>query len=95
MRLLKLFVVDARQRFSSEPRSEAAYEAIRREAHAFAGSAGMLGFEELTAACSALRSADYDDGQFAQCLDRCRSARDEALEIIAGFTVDDEFAGAA
>ncbi|MDI1263681.1 MAG: Hpt domain-containing protein, partial [bacterium] len=72
-----------------------AREMIRREAHALAGSAGMLGFEELTAACNVLQSADFDDGEFAQCLDRCRRARDEALGIIAGLTVDDEFAGAA
>jgi CheY-like chemotaxis protein/HPt (histidine-containing phosphotransfer) domain-containing protein len=95
MRLLKLFVVDARRRFASEPHSEEAPEMIRREAHALAGSAGMLGFEELTAACNALQSADFDAGQFVQCLDRCRRARDEALGMIAGMTVDDEFAGAA
>jgi signal transduction histidine kinase/DNA-binding response OmpR family regulator len=95
MRLLKLFVVDAHRRFSSEPHSEEAYDMIRREAHEFAGSAGMLGFEELTAACNALQAANSDDGLFAQCLDRCRRARDEALGMIAGLTADDEFSGAA
>ena len=93
MRLLKLFVVDASQRFLGEPGSGEARAMICREAHAFAGSAGMLGFGDLAAACSALQSAELDDGQFDRCLDRCRRARDVALEMIGEMIVDDEFAG--
>ncbi|MGH6753872.1 MAG: response regulator [Bradyrhizobium sp.] len=91
MRLLKLFVVEARRRFPSQPGTSQTREAISEEAHAFAGSAGMLGFRELAEACAALQSTGLDDSQFDRWLDRCRRARDAALRTIGELTVDDKF----
>jgi HPt (histidine-containing phosphotransfer) domain-containing protein len=89
--LLKLFVVEAGQRFLSQPMSPEAHESVVEEAHAFGGPAGMLGFEDLAEACSALQSAGLTGQAFDECLDRCRRARDAVLESIAGLVVDDEF----
>jgi signal transduction histidine kinase/CheY-like chemotaxis protein/HPt (histidine-containing phosphotransfer) domain-containing protein len=93
MRLLKLFVVEARRRFASQRDSPESRKTISEEAHTFAGSAGMLGFVGLAEACAALQSADLDDIGFDQCLDRCRRARDTALRMISELIVDDAFAG--
>jgi HPt (histidine-containing phosphotransfer) domain-containing protein len=93
MRLLKLFVLEARRRFPSQPDSPVSRETISEEAHTFAGSAGMLGFRELAEACNALQAAELDDIRFDECLDRCRGARDAALGVIRELIVDDEFAG--
>jgi HPt (histidine-containing phosphotransfer) domain-containing protein len=68
---------------------------ISEEAHAFAGSAGMLGFVGLAEACAALHAADLDDIGFDQYLDRGRRARDAALEMIAELIAGDEFATGA
>jgi len=91
IRLLKLFVLEARRRFPSRPDSPESRETISEEAHTFAGSAGMLGFRELAEACAALQATELDDSQFDQCLDQCRRARDAALRTIGELTVDDEF----
>lgn len=88
MRLLKLFAVEARQRFLSQPNSTESREATCREAHTFGGSAGMLGFEWLADACTALQSAEPNDDQFDQQLDHCRQARDAALAMIAEMITD-------
>lgn len=90
MRLLKLFVLEAHRRFPSQPASPVSRETISEEAHAFAGSAGMLGFRELAEACAELHSSDLDDSQFDRCLDRCRRARDEALRTVRELIVDDK-----
>jgi signal transduction histidine kinase/DNA-binding response OmpR family regulator len=89
--LLKLFIVEAGQRFLSQPMSPEAHESVVEEAHAFGGSAGMLGFEDLAEACSALQSEGLTGQAFDECLDRCRRARDAVLESVAGLVVDDEF----
>jgi signal transduction histidine kinase/CheY-like chemotaxis protein/HPt (histidine-containing phosphotransfer) domain-containing protein len=89
--LLKLFVVEARRRFLSAPDSSVSRAALAEEAHAFAGSAGMLGFVKLAEACARLQSDLRDGGQFRESLDQCRRARDAALETIAALVVDDQF----
>jgi len=66
-------------------------ESVSEEAHAFGGSAGMLGFENLAKACAALQSAALKGQPLDQCLDRCRRARDAVLERVAELIVDDEF----
>jgi HPt (histidine-containing phosphotransfer) domain-containing protein len=93
MRLLKLFALEARGRLPSQPGSLQSRKTISEEAHAFAGSAGMLGFRELAEACAALQLAEPDDSQFEQRLDHCRRARDAALRMISELIVNDEFAG--
>ena len=93
--LLKLFVVEARDRFVSQPVSPEAREGVCREAHSFGGSAGMLGFGDLAEACVALQSAGQDGNQFDECLDRCRRGRDAALRKIAELMVDDGFVSPA
>ncbi|MDP1865470.1 MAG: PAS-domain containing protein [Bradyrhizobium sp.] len=89
--LMKLFVVEARDRFVSQPVSPEARESLSREAHSFGGSAGMLGFEHLAEACTALQLAEPESHQFEECLDRCRRERDAALGKIAKLMIDDHF----
>ena len=93
--LLKLFVVEARDRFVLQPTSAEARESISGEAHSFGGSAGMLGFEDLAQACLALQSVGLEGSQFDECLDRCRRGRDAALRKIAELMVDDSFVSPA
>ena len=90
-RLLGLFVVDARQKFLSYPTSPETHESVADEAHAFGGSAGMLGFVDLAAACRALQSAILAAQPLDEYFDRCRRTRDAVLELIAELVVDDEF----
>jgi len=89
--LLKLFVVEAQQRFLSEPASPEARASMAREAHTFGGSAGMLGFETLAAACAAFHAAARDDCPLDEFLERCRRARDAALTRIEELIVGGEF----
>ncbi len=89
--LLKLFVVEARDRFLLQPTSAEARESISREAHSFGGSASMLGFVDLAQACRALQTAEPEGNQFDECLERCRRGRDAALGKIAELMVDDSF----
>jgi signal transduction histidine kinase/CheY-like chemotaxis protein len=89
--LLKLFVVEARERFLSPPTSLETHESVAEEAHAFGGAAGMLGFEDLAEACAALQSVELGGQAFDQYLDRCRRARDAVVESIAELVVDGEF----
>jgi PAS domain S-box-containing protein len=89
--LLKLFVVEAQQRFLSEPTSPEARASMAREAHTFGGSAGMLGFETLAAACAAFHAAARDDCPLDEFLERCRRARDAALTRIEELIVGGEF----
>ena len=93
MRLLKLFIQEARGRFPSQPDSLQSRKTISEAAHAFAGSAGMLGFGELAEACTALQLTEPDHSQFEQRLDHCRRARDAALRMISELIVNDEFVG--
>jgi len=88
---LKLFVVEAGQRFLSQPMSAETLASVVEEAHAFGGSAGMLGFQNLAEACAALQSAGPLGRAFDECLDRCRRARDVVLQRIAELVVDDQF----
>jgi len=91
LRLLKLFVVEAHQQFAERPASLESREALCRDAHTFAGSSGMLGFSGLAEACAALESAGRDGLPLDRCLDRCRRARDAALETISGLIARDAF----
>jgi two-component system, sensor histidine kinase len=85
---LKLFLLEARQRFGSEPKSREACSSMAEEAHSFGGSAAMLGFETLAAACAALHQAAFQDRPLADFLERGRRARDAALirieELVSG-----------
>jgi signal transduction histidine kinase/CheY-like chemotaxis protein/HPt (histidine-containing phosphotransfer) domain-containing protein len=89
--LLKLFVVDAQQRFLSEPQSPESRASMAAEAHTFGGSAGMLGFETLAAACAAFHAAALNDRPLDEFLEWCRRARDAALTKIEELIVGGEF----
>jgi len=89
--LLKLFAVEARQRFLSEPMSAEARKHVAEEAHTFGGSAGMLGFEALANACGALHEAAGQDGPLDEFLEWGRRARDAALMKIEELMVGGEF----
>jgi HPt (histidine-containing phosphotransfer) domain-containing protein len=89
--LLKLFVVEAQQRFLSPPKSAEARASMAEEAHAFGGSAGMLGFATLAAACAAFHAAAVNGEPLDELLERCRRARDAALVKIGELVVGGEF----
>ena len=55
--LLNLFASEAHHLFTVQPGSPETRSDLCREAHRFAGSAGMLGFTELAEACIALELA--------------------------------------
>ena len=87
-KLLKLFVVEAQQRFLSRPASPESGRSMAEEAHTFGGSAAMLGFEDLADACRALDEAAVQNRPLDEFLERARRARDAALvkieELMAG-----------
>jgi signal transduction histidine kinase/DNA-binding response OmpR family regulator len=89
--LLKLFVVEAKQRFLFEPTSAEARGHVAEEAHTFAGSASMLGFEALANACGALHEAALGDRPLDEFLEWVRRARDGALMKIEELMVGGEF----
>ncbi|WP_375413208.1 PAS-domain containing protein [uncultured Bradyrhizobium sp.] len=89
--LLKLFVVDARQRFLSDRHSPETRKTMAEEAHAFGGSAGMLGFEVLAAACAAFHEAALQNRQLDELRERCCRARDAALDKIEQLIAGGEF----
>ena len=89
--LLKLFVVEAQQRFLSRPVSAEARRSMAEEAHTFGGSAAMLGFEALADACRALDEAALQDRPLDEFLERARRARDAALVKIEELIVGGEF----
>ena len=89
--LLKLFAVEARQRFLSQPVYPEARRSMAEEAHTFGGSAAMLGFEALADACRALDAAALRSGPLDEFLERARYARDDALIKIEELIVDGEF----
>jgi HPt (histidine-containing phosphotransfer) domain-containing protein len=91
--LLKLFVVEAKQRFLSEPTSAETYRIMAEEAHTFGGSAGMLGFEVLANACGALHEAALRDRPLDEFLQWGRRARDAALVKIEELIARGEFTG--
>jgi PAS domain S-box-containing protein len=78
--LLQMFVLDAQGQFAARPDDLAA---LARDAHNFAGSAGMLGFPELTQASRTLEAAASSGKDVAAALEHCRAARDRALAEIA------------
>jgi CheY-like chemotaxis protein len=89
--LLKLFVVEAQQRFLSEPISPEARRSLAEEAHMFGGSAGMLGFQALAAACAALEAAALQDQPFGELIVWVRRARDAVLTKIEELLADGKF----
>ncbi|MCP4618153.1 MAG: response regulator [Bradyrhizobium sp.] len=87
-RLLRLFSVEAQQRFL--PQSGATdHVAICREAHSFGGAADMLGFHALAKACADLQTAGQDT--FDHCLAHCRAARDVALEVVTDLLGEEDY----
>jgi PAS domain S-box-containing protein len=86
--LLRLFVVEAKQRFLAEPASPDARAMLAEEAHTVGGSAGMLGFEALANACEALQAAALGDRPLDEFFEWARRARDGAVmkieELIGG-----------
>jgi HPt (histidine-containing phosphotransfer) domain-containing protein len=91
--LLKLFVVEAKQRFLSDPTSPETYRIMAEEAHTFGGSASMLGFEVLANACGALHEAALRDRPLDEFLQWGRRARDAALIKVEELIVGGEFSG--
>jgi HPt (histidine-containing phosphotransfer) domain-containing protein len=91
--LLKLFVVEAKQRFLSEPTSRETYRIMAEEAHTFGGSASMLGFEVLANACGALHEAALRDRPLDEFLQWGRRARDAALMQVDELIVSGKFIG--
>ncbi len=91
-KLLKLFVVEAQQRFLSRPASVESRRSMAEEAHTFGGSAAMLGFEALAGACRALDEAAVQNRPLDEFLERARRARDAALVKIEELMAGGEFA---
>ena len=89
--LLKLFVVEAQQRFLSRPASPESRKSMAEEAHTFGGSAAMLGFEALAGACRALDEAAVQNRPLDEFLERARRARDAALVKIEELITGGEF----
>jgi CheY-like chemotaxis protein len=83
--LLEMFVLDAQGQFAARPDDLAA---LARDAHNFAGSAGMLGFAELTHVSRTLEAAASSGKDVAAALEHCRAARDRALAEIARWRGD-------
>ncbi|MBI3700835.1 MAG: PAS-domain containing protein [Afipia sp.] len=82
-KLLKLFAVEAEQRFGLSHLTPVDCLDIASEAHSFGGSAGMLGFENLSNACLALYTSATTNSNVEQALRDCRELRDEALAKVA------------
>ncbi|MBV9556546.1 MAG: response regulator, partial [Pseudolabrys sp.] len=83
--LLQMFLLDAKAQFAACPDD---LGTLARDAHNFAGSAGMLGFAELMQASRALEAAANAGKDVAAALDHCRAARDRALAEIAHWRED-------
>lgn len=82
-KLLKLFATEAEQRFCVSPKSLEDRLHIAADAHSFGGSAGMLGFENLSNACQALYTAVTTNANIDQALHDCRETRDQAISKTA------------
>ena len=80
-RLLNLFEADASKYFAADAARDD-LERLAADAHQLAGSAGLLGFNELQLACSALEAAIARKQPIEGKLVACRSARDAALEVV-------------
>ena len=90
MKLLALLRIEAMERFRGGPISPDMHPLVAEEAHSFAGSAGMMGFDEVTEACRALEAAVAEGGAVENEFDRCRLARDRALAKIEALIAADE-----
>jgi signal transduction histidine kinase/DNA-binding response OmpR family regulator len=86
-RLLQLFVEEARAFLADHDDDGVSSLSLAALAHTFAGSAGMLGFEELYAACRDLEATARDDQPFAGAVACCRDERDRAMEIAAAWLI--------
>lgn len=82
--LLRMFEIEAGERFAAEAMQAKTARAIADEAHGFAGAAAMLGFDELVHACRVLEAAAGGNEDLEAVLDLCRAARDRAVGEIAG-----------
>jgi signal transduction histidine kinase/DNA-binding NarL/FixJ family response regulator len=89
--LLRMFEIEAHERFSTAPEASGDLAPLLRETHSFGGSAAMLGFTELAKACRDLPAAS----SVSDALAVCRTARDRALAEIEQIKVAEETATAA
>ena len=81
--LLRMFEIEAGERFAPHAEQAKSRRAIADEAHGFGGTAAMLGFDELVRACRAVEVAAKAGEDLAAPLERCRTARDRALAELA------------
>jgi CheY-like chemotaxis protein/HPt (histidine-containing phosphotransfer) domain-containing protein len=81
--LLGMFEADAREHFAPGIELERSPHDLAARSHRFAGSAGMLGFAELTEACRRLHDAAHAGEPLAGRLDACRTACSRALDTLA------------
>lgn len=92
--LLNLFIIDAEQSFlSTEPHRDD--DEIGKEAHSFGGSAGMLGLERLSNACSALNAPELSQAEFEIRLGKCRIERDIAIAEVKSVLGESSLASGA
>ena len=81
-RLIGMFVAELRQRLAVWEQSPCGELAER--AHSFGGTAGMLGFVELAAACAALQDAAREGRPLEELAAECRAACRRALCALEG-----------
>jgi CheY-like chemotaxis protein len=77
--LLRMFELEANATLGADLSSEE----LARNAHSFAGSAGMLGFESLAEGYRALHEAASRGELLDSYIERCREERDRALRTVA------------
>ena len=77
-RLVKMFEAEVKGKFGQAD-DERERAQIAAEAHSLAGSAGLLGFDELGQACRGLHAAALAGEPLDPALAACRAARDRAL----------------
>jgi len=87
-KLLRLFEAEIRDQFEALQAGPDGHAAFASTAHALAGSAGLLGFEELAERCRALEEAASRRESCEAELDGCRRARGSALTQLARAMID-------
>ncbi|MBV9458809.1 MAG: response regulator, partial [Bradyrhizobium sp.] len=86
-RLLQLFEADIAGKFAFDCSSSDAIMVAESEAHAVAGAAGLLGFNDLAEACRDLKARVAAGERIHAALDRCRQARDLTLAELAALSM--------
>jgi PAS domain S-box-containing protein len=92
LNLLQMFEAEAKGRFQIGLVDSQPLPILAEDAHAFGGSAGMLGFIDLMEACRHLEVAIRSGQRPEPALELCRVARDRALDELV--TLPDELATA-